>query len=96
MSSVLMELNTTSATLATDSFGSDIEACDGGPISNQVTGYFISSFANGAQLFTDSACTTNWDTVHGEGWFYNASANQSFFYSRWTPTGGGVSDITSC
>lgn len=96
MSDVLMELSTTSQTLATTAFGAGAEACAAGPSEPTTTGYFISSFANGAQLFTDSTCRTTWDSVYGEGFFYNSSTNQSFFYEAWAPGRGGVSDILTC
>lgn len=96
MSDVLFELTVVSQTVATEQFGDGAEACGGGPTSPTATGYFVTEFGNGASLYTDSTCRTPWDTVHGEGFFYNDSTNQSFFYSRWTTSGGGVSDIRSC
>ena len=96
MSDALMELNTTSQSITTDNYPGNDQACSEGSSASTVTGYFISSFANGAQLFTDSTCRSLWDDAYGEGWYYNASTNQAFYYTRWTPSSGGVSDITSC
>lgn len=96
MSDALFELTTESQTVSTDFYGAGEEACGNGPSAPTATAYFVTEFGNGAAAYTDSTCRTTWDSVHGEGFFYNSSTNQSFYYSRWTTSGGGVSDIRAC
>ena len=96
MSDVLFELTTESQTIAAEVYGESEQACNEGPGASSTTAYFVTEFANGASAYTDSTCRTTLDSVYGEGWFYNSSTNQSFYYSRWTVSGGGVSDIRAC
>lgn len=96
MSSIEMELNLASKTISDTTFANDGEACAGGPSGGSQTAYFIDSFANGAQGFTNSSATTEITDSSGDGWYYNFTDNSSFYYSRWTTGGGGVSDIAGC
>ena len=96
MSSVEMELNLVSKTISNTTFGNDAEACDGGPSGGSQTAYFIDSFSNGSQGFTNSSANLEINDDTGQGWYYNFTDNSAFYYTKWSTGGGGVSDIASC
>jgi hypothetical protein len=73
-------------------YGNEGEACNGGEPSS--THYIVKTFAQGEQVFTDAACTT--ELADGSDYWYNHDTNERFQYTSWTPTTGGIENIVSC
>ena len=94
MSNSKMDLTLVTLDITTQNWGSDFEACAQGPVAPVQTAYIISSFSNGQQIFEDAACTIEWSTAFGPGWYFNQSTSERFYYQNYEA--GGISDIQSC
>lgn len=73
-------------------YGDPSEACN--QPQTPAEHYVITSFATSQQVFTNSACTT--ELSIGNEYYYNHDTNQTFQYTSWTPSSGGIENIQAC
>ena len=73
-------------------YGDPSEACNSPTTAS--THYVIITFQNGEQVFTNSACTS--ELSIGSNYYYNHDTNQTFQYTPWTPSSGGIENIQNC
>lgn len=59
------------------------------------THYVVATFQNGDQVFTNAACTTEL-SISPADYYYNHDTNQTFQYTPWTPSSGGIENIQAC
>ena len=73
-------------------YGAPDEACTS-PLTPS-THYVVATFQQGDQVFTNSACTS--ELSIGSNYYYNHDTNQTFQYTSWTPSSGGIENIQAC
>jgi hypothetical protein len=73
-------------------YGATDEACNEPQAPS--THYVVATFQNGDQVFTDSACTS--ELSIGSNYYLNHDTNQTFQYTSWTPSSGGIENIQNC